>query len=101
MFEKSSVHSHFQKTRSVKTGKNQPDKHIPCYAHIAGSMQTKSRFPQEDVGLLGIVACSKKCSDKYFHISAKEWAIVQECVEWLKDHSIWIKVYKANLERVI
>jgi len=61
-------------------------------------MQIKSRFPCEDMGLLGIIAMSAEAKEKYFHMSQEEWSVVEECMKWARQRNIWIRVYKSNLE---
>jgi len=91
------IYSHFKRTRAIRKQDGSTQR-FPCYSHASGSMQTKARFPCEDVGMLGIVAVSQETKEQYFTMSRTEWSVVEQCVEWLKEQNIWIKVYKSNLE---
>jgi len=92
------IYSHFRRTRKIRLNNNKEQKQVPCYSHGAGSMQIKSRFPCEDMGLLGIIAMSAEAKEKYFHMSQEEWSVVEECMKWARQRNIWIRVYKSNLE---
>ncbi len=86
---------HFRKTRQVSGGKR-----LPSYAHVTGNMQYKSRYPAEDVGLMGIVAAGEEFRSQRLRMSEAEWKILKECRTWLQSRNIWMKVYQTNLEQL-
>ena len=92
------IYSHFRRTRKIRTERAGQTKQVPCYSHAAGNIQMKRKFPRQDAGMLGMVATSSAARVQYINLKKSEAAVVTECMEWLKRHNIWTRVYKTNLE---
>ena len=95
------LYSQYRKRRQVLNDKTHAAKHVPCYEHVAGQMSTKSRFPQDDVGLFGIIVSKDDVKVRIFeNTKESERLAIETCIDWLKKNNIWVNVHATNLQNL-
>ena len=74
--------------------------YLPTFTHVSGNMQTKAKYPYEDMGFFGIVAIGEEERAKNLKLRANEWDIMRACLDRLVEHNVFVRMYKTSLESV-